>query len=117
MRNLKKILFVFALSLITLGVQAQDDPDPHSEVTANTETVTYQDYLKMQEAYKKGEISKEKLLNVFNQLTDEWDEICHPQKEKKTVGAVITKKKANDQKIMVLISAHKELKNPQVAKN
>jgi hypothetical protein len=79
MKNFKlKSLIVVLLSLITLGVQAQQDPDPFSASTDKVE-VTYQEYLKMQDDYLKGKVSKEKLLKVFNHLTDEWDELCDPK--------------------------------------
>ncbi len=83
MKNLKlKSLLVVLLSLVTLGVQAQQDPDPLSTSTTDKVEVTYQDYLKMQDDYLKGKVSKEKLLKVFNQLTEEWDELCNPQHER-----------------------------------
>ncbi len=115
MRNLKKSLFVIALSLVTLGVQAQIDPDPHS--SADTEKVTYQDYKKMEEAYKNGRISKETLLKVFNQLTDEWDDLCHPQPKRETVEKVITEKDKGKIKTIVIVVSKNDLKSPQVAKN
>jgi hypothetical protein len=80
MKNLKlKSFLVVLLSLVTLGVQAQQDPDPLSAATTDEVEVTYQDYLKMQDDYLKGKVSKEKLLKAFNHLTDEWDELCDPK--------------------------------------
>lgn len=79
MKNFKlKSLLVVLLSLVTLGVQAQKDPVPFSADATEKVDFTYQDYLKMQDDYLKGKVSKEKLLKVFNHLTEEWDELCDP---------------------------------------
>lgn len=116
MKNLKlKSFLVVLLSLITMGLQAQQDPDPLSTTSTDKMEVTYQDYLKMQDDYLHGKVSKEALLKVFNQLTDELDEICHPQQKQNTVGTISTLK-ISDAQMNVILKVN-ELKKKDLAKN
>lgn len=111
MKSLKlKSLFVVLLSVMTLGLYAQQDPDPHSTAGTEKVEVSYQDYLKMQEAYLKGKVSKEKLLKLFNQVADQLDEICHPQ-PKKVVEPTLSAKAdtKSDVSIVILKNDKKDL--------
>ena len=115
MKNLKmKSLLVVLLSLVTLGLQAQQDPDPLSATSTDKMEVTYQDYLKMQSDYLKGKVSKERLLKVFNQLTDELDEVCHPIDKKLTVENISTLKLTESQINVLKVN---EMKKKDIASN
>lgn len=117
MKNLKlKSFFVALLALVTLGVQAQQDPDLLATKTTDQTEVTYQDYLKMQDEYLKGKVSKEALLKVFNQVTDQLDELCHPQ-HKKSVSTTNTTVTSAPLNLNGYVIKANKLKNKALAKN
>ena len=69
-------LFAVVFCFFTLTAFSQTDTEPPGKNSTKVE-VTYDYFLAKQEAYKRGEISKSELTTIFNQLTDQLDELCN----------------------------------------
>ncbi len=116
MKNLKSLIVVLC-SFIALGLQAQQGPNPSATTVSDKVEISYQDYLKMQEAYLKGKISKEKLLKAFNQVADQLDDTCHPQPKpvvRKTASLDNAQGKID---LTLILAKNNDLKKRGIAKN
>lgn len=119
MKILKNSLVVL-LSFVWLSGYAQLADTSNVIPTETKKEITYQDYLKLQEAYKKGEISKAKLEKAFNQMADKWDQTCTPKKvESKKKKEITTMKTDQASKVegISIVQVKKEQNNLIVAAN
>lgn len=118
MKALKYSLIVL-LSCCWLSSYAQLTDTSNVFSVDTKEEVTYAEYLKLQEAYKQGKISKAKLEKAFNKLADKWDEICLPKsktkkakevtantKDKSMTTSSVNLKKLNKEDNDILIAAN-----------
>lgn len=120
MKSLKYFLII-VLSSVWVSSFAQLDNTLNLSADTNNAKITYQDYLKLQEAYKRGEITKAKLEKAFNQLADQLDEVCNPTpkkliKSKETLSKV-SKVETKTDTAVIIVKKQGEMNKELVASN